>query len=77
MVYPTNFLLRIKPHELFNILVLAIWLSIFRECFFYSFVCIEGRHLKRPFIDKLRVYVKSGDGGTGLPKMGGIGGSGM
>jgi hypothetical protein len=32
--------------------------------------------LKKTFIDKLRVYVKSGNGGTGVKKMGGIGGNG-
>lgn len=35
-----------------------------------------GRHLKLPFIDKLRVYVRSGRGGNGLKKYGGIGGQG-
>ena len=32
--------------------------------------------MKKTFIDKLRVYVKSGDGGSGLKKLGGIGGNG-
>jgi hypothetical protein len=46
--------------------------------FFYKKLIItkKGSHLKRHFIDKLRVYVKSGDGGLGLPKLGGIGGDG-
>ncbi|CAF4371471.1 unnamed protein product, partial [Adineta steineri] len=35
-----------------------------------------GRHLNLPFIDKLRVYVRGGRGGTGLKKYGGIGGQG-
>lgn len=35
-----------------------------------------GRHLKLPFIDKLRVYVRAGRGGNGLKKYGGIGGQG-
>ncbi|CAF0727115.1 unnamed protein product [Brachionus calyciflorus] len=35
-----------------------------------------GKHLKRSFIDRLRVYLKSGTGGKGLPKLGGIGGDG-
>lgn len=35
-----------------------------------------GRHLKLPFIDKLRVYVRGGQGGNGLKKYGGIGGAG-
>ena len=33
--------------------------------------------MKRNFIDKLRIFVKSGDGGTGVKKLGGIGGNGM
>jgi hypothetical protein len=37
----------------------------------------KGKHLKKFFIDKLRIYVKSGDGGNGLPKFGGIGGDGI
>ncbi len=32
--------------------------------------------MKRTFIDKLRVYVKSGNGGEGIRKLGGIGGDG-
>lgn len=35
-----------------------------------------GRHLKLPFIDKLRIYVRGGRGGNGLKKYGGIGGQG-
>jgi GTPase involved in cell partitioning and DNA repair len=35
-----------------------------------------GRHLRLPFIDKLRVYVRAGRGGNGLKKYGGIGGQG-
>jgi hypothetical protein len=35
-----------------------------------------GRHLKLPFIDKLRVHVRAGRGGNGLKKYGGIGGQG-
>lgn len=35
-----------------------------------------GRHLKLPFIDKLRVYVRGGHGGNGLSKYGGRGGQG-
>ena len=35
-----------------------------------------GQHLKLPFIDKLRVYVRGGRGGNGLKKYGGIGGQG-
>ena len=33
--------------------------------------------MKRSFIDRLRIFVKSGSGGTGIPKLGGIGGDGM
>ena len=43
---------------------------------FYAFFCWKGKHLKRNFIDKLRVYVKSGNGGVGHRKLGGIGGDG-
>lgn len=32
--------------------------------------------MKRNFIDKLRVYVKSGNGGNGIKHLGGIGGDG-
>jgi GTPase involved in cell partitioning and DNA repair len=35
-----------------------------------------GKHMKRQFIDKLRVYVKSGNGGRGFSKLGGVGGNG-
>ena len=35
-----------------------------------------GQHLKLPFIDKLRVYVRGGRGGNGLKKYGGQGGQG-
>lgn len=35
-----------------------------------------GKHLKRQFIDKIRIYVKSGNGGRGISKLGGVGGNG-
>ena len=37
---------------------------------------MKGKHLSRAFIDRLRIFVKSGSGATGLPKLGGIGGDG-
>ena len=37
---------------------------------------LKGKHLKKPFIDKLRVFVKAGNGGIGNGKLGGIGGDG-
>jgi hypothetical protein len=35
-----------------------------------------GKHMGRSFIDRLRIFVKSGKGGRGLGRMGGIGGDG-
>lgn len=32
--------------------------------------------MSRAFIDRLRIFVKSGSGASGLPKLGGIGGDG-
>lgn len=34
------------------------------------------KHLKGQFIDSLRLHVKGGSGGNGIPKYGGIGGKG-
>lgn len=48
MVYPTNFLLRIKPHELVNILVFSFFFSvIFREfCFLFVRYVYVGQALE-------------------------------
>lgn len=35
-----------------------------------------GKHMGRSFIDRLRIFVKSGKGGRGFGRMGGIGGDG-
>lgn len=34
------------------------------------------RHMKRGFLDSLRLYVKGGSGGMGYPRFGGVGGNG-
>lgn len=34
------------------------------------------KRTRRPFLDTLRVFVKGGPGGMGIPKYGGIGGNG-
>ena len=47
-----------------------------RSLIFVSQLCLTRRKEGRGWIDSLRVYVKAGTGGTGLPRLDGVGGHG-
>jgi hypothetical protein len=44
---------------------------------FFTLFLKKGKHLKSSFIDRLRIFVKSGTGGFGSAQYGGIGGDGI
>lgn len=51
-------------------------LDLSSSCGYICVAQITRKYLRGRFIDSLRVYVKGGGGGMGLPKYGGVGGKG-
>ncbi|XP_013139350.1 PREDICTED: GTP-binding protein 10 homolog [Papilio polytes] len=49
---------------------------ITKICFAVKEIKIPRNYLRSKFIDSVRLHVKGGTGGTGLPKFGGLGGQG-